>query len=1339
MGTADQPTSTPKSALETPPQSSLGVLQGPTEAALDEDVRTATQRTVDFEGAVENLPIEQRLIALLGIKNEVELKTLPEPFRAFTVKIARSNLAATQEILSTLALPCSCDFIGNPDDDSVTLTYIAQDPANIMHIMMALREQGIEANINESADKTVVIRIPESRMLSLHNPGTGQDVSLPMDTTTIQQAVSLDTTHATIASLNTAIEAMKQEFKTPRDGRCVYLMMDQNFLENQSPENPDLIKLRNEIELIRQSPNFHITGYNGYLVIIGTAERAGSSLTAMATRLFRTVPSSKVFLGSGVVRNYPGTETFSIVDFPETETRDRWTKATPGVYATPEFHKQVTDPSSRDSTLCQITAREQEGDNLLRLTDFRAKVSLRIGGPDRLIGYESELENLVEALTDNRNRLTILRGRAGMGKSRLLEEALSNLPQATVCSLDPSGKNISGFSLMTVAEQITAKFMADNDLSQSQEARALFDFNREPQNEKIKRIQRDPDAIIAMCLNALKLANPGKMPFIIDDFHHGDRFSIPHITNLAERYIAESKGGKVVLAMRPEEMFDPLDVGRIKRAINARYLDPKAINDTTIDGLDFSNGALAREFAFYSLTEQLREGKSPENLGKWPVELGRVAGRSPFVMKTFMDEILANPDETLTINRRSITVKGAVLDRIRKIKSGSDLDTYYRERLNHLEEKARKILQVIALMGGSVTRPQIKTVITEVTGILTEDQAAMNIELLILNDLVKKGYLVEAPGEEKSWSLQHETIREIAAASLPDKKRIKLSRKLHEHFRTDRHLHADTKFAIAHDIASDKNAPDVSDEFWGQYAEIANASLDEAARFNAFSRAYHLAATIIDPHKDKGARAVKEALTILESESSSSEERQALPAGIVNLGIRAIMTQAQNAVYVGGFRETRELVARVEKIHQNNPQLDLESIMRDCSLLLFQSAYLERNVAEMEKIYKEQLEGREGIEPHELAICKIRLHFRKEEFDKVMETYSDHHADLAGANDRYKREHDGTPYPQMIEAMRLATARCPFEKLHAEMKKNLDEDMEFQPSSTSDQQTQQLFGIKDGLERLLEIRKKYPLTFNPHEEIALLEQYGVVCALSGDYETALETLTETWRQADQMEVHQQAARIAKFIGDIHTIQGLLVIQKRPDPSRRGETKKRTVIDRAAISKGLKKYSEEGMISLAHVQDQTNFYHLAIRIQRIRNVGIFYKSYENELDGAAELDFSRIKEELTPLIRMALEDFKAINEANKEQISSGATYQWHQDAGVGYYLLSYLGYILEAARKFGIEVPANIENVDDFPLLGKTSCRAALEFSKTLHDNGLGEIERKGDGFSKLAEFLTYST
>lgn len=1326
-------------------------------------VQLAARELLDFEASVNALPPKQKIIALLGITKPVEIKRLPDPFRALNISVPRAKLQALQAVMGPLAVQCSTDFIGNAEDDAVNLSYIIPDPESASGIKAAIHSAKIPAHIAVAEERTIIIKLDDKDLIPMaaglsdqtsqaasDNPsassakristvtGAEEDIEDPTAKKR-KKAAEWDSNHATPASLEAA-KATSKQVEIPRSSSCKFLMIDQNFLQDNRHQSENISKLGQEINLIARSSKFHVTSYNGYLVIVATAERAGSSLTAMAYRLFRTVPSMQMYLGTGSVM-HEGANKFSIQNFPTTTQRTNWSETESGIYMTPEFHQLVIDPTKRDSALCDIQAKrytKQADSNLLKLTAFQSKVSLRVGGPEILIGYQDEKEALTKYLTDNESKLITIKATAGMGKSRLIEEVLKTLPGAVVCSLDPSGENINGFALITIAEQIIAQIKRDDiDLLNNHTAlKDLHTFVLGSQNEKLRTAQKSPDDVVELCTQALLAANHGKTPFVLDDLHHCDRFSLPHVTAITRKYIQESRGGKAVVAMRPEQMYEPKAFTDLEKEVNNRYAG-HSLRSITLEGLDFTDDQLSRDFVYYSIPKKTREGKT---LGTWHKQLGQIAGKSPWVMKTILDGIFDNPAESLNYSGGAIVLTKKAEASIQKILNGeSDFKTYYRERLTKLPAISRKLLNCISFLGGRITDKQLSEVARSIGGIKENSTQSAAVQAL-----VQRGYLFKKQSESGDvWELQHDNTKEFVIEAIEDPaEELELSTALYGLFKSDKDLHVDHKLSLSHNIARATNAPELNDEFWSEYALNINESLQDAEKQNAMDRIYGIAQTFLGV----SGRAPKIGALI---EAAKAGKVDGFPTVLAETIYYTLYSKARAASQLGKFEEAKETIKEYQLIFSNNlPEGDQSFAgvtLQELYAIDFDNAYLSRDYKEMDRIYKEELHEGSIYPPATQAIFKMKLEMRKntlEGFKEAISIFEKSRPALLAANTEYKKYHEGSPMPEYLQAFRLAYCRCPHGILNLEFRVGLDEDIELGPGVLTLEQTKQFLKILEELEELVTLKAKHPNSFPPIEEAALIEQTAMIQAYLGQYDKSLVNLSEAWRQFNQMGIHEQAARVAKIKIDILAMKATTNIEGYPTSTSVAIAKPANIHNRKAqgfLKEALRNCQEEAAISLANI-DRGDFFWLAVDLQVLRATGKLCRSYEKMLAGESNpKHLAVIREDLESHIQKAIEAFARINAQSKVLEETGKPFVWHQSPEVNYYSVPYLGFILETAEQLGIIIDPKILDPTNSPFLDREILKGGFAHGGTLRDhrpgdnqNPLGEVKDKLSGYRKVA-------
>lgn len=1063
----------------------------------------------------------------------------------------------------------------------------------------------------------------------------------------------------------------------PRPGSCSYLMLDLATIENELQDEERLKKLLAEIGLVLDAKEYYVVIENNYLLILSSAERGGNSLLATSRSIAKAIPEARISLGKTIVE-YPEPNNFKLpkISVPEMQNAD--------IYLTNELACLMQDPDSREGSHCDITTEGTDISGFVKLTEYRPRVSLVRGGPDRLIGYEKPLAKLSTLLRDDETKLITIQGEAGIGKSRLLATALKELPSAIICALDAADKNVPGASLVTVAEQLASTL--DSDPMIGEEESKLQSFSKKSRPEKIEFAQGDPRQLTEMCIEALKIVNflKGELPpLILEDLHHADRFSEEWLIRMTSDYLMETRA-KAVFSMRPEEMYKSTAQKNIEKFMEGHF-GKKAVKTVALEGLNFNEENISHDFAYYSLPQDIRKNRS---IGPWHIDLGKAAGHLPLAMKTFMDTIKEKPGN-LQITDEAIIIKQKILDRIKEIKTTEDLGIYYCEKIEKLDEEAKTMLQCMALAGGKLTGHQMSQVFEKILGI------SIGKFLVISNQMIGGGYIIKSPDKEGTWQLQHEFVKEFIINSIRDnEKRLSLSNFLYTIFSEDPNMSADTKFALLHDITTHNEQLEETDTIWKSYLNSANESFRDAESHNAIGRMYSIAEAILN--KDKGPKMIQEAIQALQDGEEVSTDIQILT-------IQALFKKAESAIYLGRFQEVEDSITILEGIHHQNP--DIIDISR-VNLIAFEKAYIQRDRRSMEIIYNENIKDIKETPQAKKIIAEIKLAYRSNHFDKAINIYKENEELLKQLNEEHMASHKNMPHPEFAEACRLAKVRCPFEKIRnsviqREEGKRFDEDVMLQKLATPpNQKKEELSEILDVLDQLFFIIKEYPLVFSPYAEISLREISAQIDALGDSHDTAINMLGEAWRQAMQMEVYPEATRYAKIKGDIQIVKGLLS----KDPAKTQES----------ILKGIQTYSEEGMIALANI-DEKNSYNVAMRIQRIRSIGILASS------GAS-------KDQLEPHIQKAFKDFAYINQ------------NWthaFQDARpeVSYYLMGYMGQIIEAAKKLEIEVPSNLYDKEKYPLMDASVVAEGLSYSAPMTDNNFGEVRRKIKGLSSLMSGL----
>ncbi len=628
----------------------------------------------------------------------------------------------------------------------------------------------------------------------------------------------------------------------PRKGPCTFLFLDLSSIRERLTDERTLKAILAEAKLVIGSKGFHVETdpRKGTLRILGTAERSEKSMLAIAQSLSRQIEAARIFVGNGTIQfdeESPGNE-FFVYEAPTDETLRLWRQSPSGTHLTSGLSAEMQDPESRKSSGCYIeTGSSDDRTGLVPLLKYEPRLSLHIGGPDRLIGYEQELVDLHNCLTDDDTRLFVLEGGAGMGKSRLLATAIQDLPSSVVCSLDAADKNLAGSSLVTVADQL-AYLIAQDPLLDEEDTNEIQEFSKKPRAEKITFAQGNPKLLARICKDTLVLLNfqkGYKTAFILEDIHFADRFSEQWLMQIAQEYLTATEidtnvGGKVGFTARLEEMYRSNAVSRIQTSVSGVFGED-SFKRMTLNGLDFSEREISEKFAFHSLPKQTREKAdgTPKTIGQWPERLGQVAGRSPFRMKTFMDTVKGGSN--LIVGDEAIDVERATLERIEEIHEDGDLATHYCERIERLEDNSKLALQLIALAGGRLPGRQIEVMLKKM---VTGSQESF---VRVVADLQEGGYICEVPNQEEGgediWQLQHDSLRQIVIDSIQTSdERKRYASFLYSTLREDPSTHPDTQFELLHHVATHKDTTADDAQIWGSYERVISEMLEDARTRN---------------------------------------------------------------------------------------------------------------------------------------------------------------------------------------------------------------------------------------------------------------------------------------------------------------------------------------------------------------------------------------------------------------------------------------------------------------------------------------------------------------------------
>ncbi|MDA1060933.1 MAG: ATP-binding protein, partial [bacterium] len=1165
---------------------------------------------------------------------------------------------------------------------------------------------------------------------NLHNTAY-TDVSPPSLTRTIndqsstvksvsQREISTPATYfPPVHSTREAIKSAKRETQLAprREGKCTYMIIDPNLLLKDPNDAPHVKRVFQTISGLAQSQDFYITSDNrGNVVVIALTQRAGGSLARWANATFdSTGQRANILLGNGELRK--STNSLVINGYPNIEELDNIREIGSNKreirVRNSDFHSLS---SGRDSTLFQFRSRrDQQNPDFLQIR-ITPEIQLKVGGgPDRLIGYEQELEDLREATSSSsETRLSILKGNAGTGKSRLLHELVSRNPSSIVLSLDPAGQHIQGDALVTVANQLakTLKSKLSTNEKRSSQIAPLLEFYDNGEIYKLAKAQKDPDDVVTICLNALKAyeSKEGGFTLVLDDVHHTDRHSDIHLMKLINSFLDQSSG-KAILAMRPEERFHSKVQMALESTIQSIFTNKsgrgkyvKHISLIDNDGkpkLDLSDTQTAHDYVFYSLPEERRtnpDNGEPRSLGDWPKQLGEIANTA-FEFTTYINAILEKPDLYLIVGKEQIDLQPEALTRIKDI--SGDLTIYHTERVaTDLSPGSRKLLECIALVGDKVPIGKLLGFTRKILpGTITKE----------LEELTEKGFLIDK-GEAR-YRFWHETIRDAVLSGMDSKSRKELALQLHDAFKGEERLSHDNRLALLQHAAGSQQEDET--RYWTTYGSTANEALEDATTKGTYGKGFGLAMTILDDLNPDVPSTVTRAIEKMKKGAKTSEE-------IKNFIVRALVSTVYNGVYLGRTQKAYEAIEALEKIATHRPgSVNFKMIY----LLGFEAAYI---TTDLEKLEEFELKLKEKTDlktsnPKKQLLIDLKFAYKIaaakthnfaecqkvcEENPEIMQSFSED-----------PNSDDSTEIRRLIYRIRLEQSKVNLAK------NGVDEDVITDPSLLSQAQSNELFALLENLAPQEEKRRRDPSSFRPIDELFLLDQVAQTKSHLGHWDAACDDFKEIWRIAMQMEIYTQAARAAKLRGDMEVMQGLSQIK--------GSTKDQKgyvipfpngIILRKKILQAINTYTEEGLSALKNV-DENNQYNFILRIQRIRAIGILALSYENEIKVAKSSNptdtehLARIQSELAPHIATAMEDLSVLEEEPWKQAAQG-------NGEAPYYVSPYANIIVNCADQLEIEsIPEEDRSTSLY--LSPEAIQKGLEYfdSKTMHDN-IGESLRK---------------
>ncbi|MCX6735078.1 MAG: hypothetical protein NTZ25_04205 [Candidatus Peregrinibacteria bacterium] len=1120
------------------------------------------------------------------------------------------------------------------------------------------------------------------------------------------------------------------EVKSAKKRTASYLIIDAATISDPSSQK----RIRKEISIIANSRDFIVTQDNkGNLIIFSLSERGGvEKLFDIEKSTRAEVPSSKILIGDCTLYNEERGLTLLDSSLDPEAAQILTSEETCFTLVSDRLSTKIANPDSRIGSNTKLQTRNHPDSKFRILVEALSRVSEELGGPDKMIGYEEELAALIKWATDDTTNIISLEAAGGMGKSRLRTELLRKLPNSILCSMNPSDKNIQGSSLATIAKQLAAisKIEAtDNPGQNDQEEIVIYkallgvdpntgEFNYEdrgitlsqftnaPHAERVRFAAVHPDTVKELCLSTIQKLRSTKNPktlFVIEDLHHADRISEPHIIELIKEFSAINgdSQGKVLVTSRPEEMFQSLAFKDLK----GNPANKKNIKTLKLNGLDLlRNSSLAKEFAFHSLPTEIRVDDKGQDLkmGDWYYALARKAKNSPWIMKSYMDQICEYDEATGTypniiLKEGTLEVSSEVIDKITKInpEDERDIANYFQERLAALSEVSLKFLQYISLM-------EEKLGTWDGIQILNKLMGLDNSQLIAQSEtLSRAGYLTHDSVRGEYCKLQHEGTRDIVLASIDPKAKVEMAKQLFELFRDNDGITPKVKYNLATIIAKTIQAdpyPNLeTEDFWIKYHELSKGLLQEADLQHDVKRIIEIAQEGLSIPNIQGC------LAALKSNR--------LPYGteIIEATLDYIFRIAENSRLTGQFDQTDRSLTTLQEIHKNFPlQVDVVRMYR----ISFDTACMKYDVPAIKAAHKALIECGKPIPTTQRAIVDILLAHFEDRFDDVDKIYDKNKIAIEKEANEYTKSH-GIPSPQHLELRRICEAKNPYERIRRKNEidgQAYDDDVIMHPGSLSAEDLIQMTHIDQILEKIETTRRAHPLGIDSHSELKIIEQQAGVKAFLGSHEESVKLFAEAWRIANQMGLNEPAARIAKLKGDTQVMQALLLSDFSRD--------QKVELLREAIST----YSNEGLDkSLSEKDSEGSQYQFIMRLQRMRATGILLQELHSQRRPTH-------KAEIEQLINSGLKDFTYMNTEQKGLSSD-------LEGMIHFYFMGYIGHLLQIASFNGIDIDPSIYDGTQNPYMKLTAIEKAIKYGESTTDLGFGEVQRKLDGLHTLAKAL----
>ncbi len=1105
------------------------------------------------------------------------------------------------------------------------------------------------------------------------------------------------------------LPAMTQNLEMPRQGNCGFIAIPLTTLQELDTASEE--KFHAEIMgLSRQKGTYNLSLQHGCLLIVNTAERPPEDLASIARSLRKIAPTARVIWGDGEVKH--GNETdFSISHFPSPEAIQFVTEQESGTYSTVHLADTLNNPAKREGEHLKVRFSPTMHNEIVKVDKVKKLIAPGSNRPDKLIGYEEPLRAIREAIENPEIKVLIVEAPAGLGKTRLVNEALKG-KQFTALANSASLKSRPGGNLARLAEQAHDALSEDALFSDGTDTTMpLAKFGKLTREEQIQEARKHSIGVTKQIVGALTTIHLGaeRPILLIEDLHHTDLESEASVqTTLPFEFLQAfsafneadtDASGLVIITMRGNQMDKSPSylrlLAEVKRTFGENTIDEVSLTDNP---LDFTDPKIYEAFAFHGLNPLIRGAKEmsdpgAKKLGNWPEELGKVAnalGNSPHVMTTLVDRL----EEVAVITDEAVNIKPEDLAKITAIRSRDDLATVYEESFKRLTPNARTVLFSFALLGGKITQAQFHLIIESLEQAEGDETGLKNLETI---EELEKAHYIRQVGE--NYELSHENLVDfVLQEAQNDTTLAQFLLKLQEIFapHSGEVMHPDAQFTLFNNIAQNPKITSLGADFWQKYEEVVDSVLADAENLHDIQRGYSVGSSIMDRSKDTTERPNR----IHQAVESMIADDPAAPENQARIAAKALKAIAKNAAYLGKFRESAEAANLLTKLTDSNP-----AIMnpREAALVSFRRAFMENKLKDMITSF-EKLDKDTELPPCTKAIIEIQLAYRQKDYKKVRALYAANAGTFQEENKKHMAEHNGIPSPEVVNIYILATTRAPYEELREEISAGqdglrVDDDVVYHPDILTEAQAAKLNIITNQRRKVQGLVDKYPDIIDPFNRIATFEVDANLSSHHPDLSQAIGYFQEAYRQAEKLGVHSQAARAAVLEAKRHVMAATREIGK-------GKINTQKLEDALAV------FKQRAEMSLTLLDDETSPYHEQLHGERLRATGLYCYTLNKTITPQMP---PAEKEKAENYVRDALNDCTALLKILGPE-----------DAEETYLYYSYAEFVMQAANKLGIEVPAEI--MESIKL---EHTREGLQHSDTLTDHGVGDQTIKELGLFSL--------